>query len=943
MGDRLLLVESDSTLCGQLARFLTTLGYQVDAADSVGAALAALSKAPPALTLLDAQLDEDPATIAFATRQCKASLIIMGRPEVADALVIDIGVEVSPDRVLHKPFSAQGLSDIIQAALRARADEAEAVRRRLQERSELDEQLGALQAALGELTGMKASPPPPPEPLASATPAPQTPVVEPIAETPVAVAPVADAPVAQVPVAATPVAPSPVIAQQRAEPTDAAQPPVPVSASHDLLVAEDGVLPRSKRSAGPASRPLSPSASAQASVPPRSSMPPRASMPPGSSVPPGPILFKTSGAMGPLLDASVLPDLPLESMELIAQFALRPMTAESPLDPRGIYGPVTMPELIYNCFRDLFSGWLLLRRDAVTKTVLMRGGRPVFAQSNIKAETLGTMLVSTGRLSPEDSERSLRYADALGIRQGEAIVRLGMLSEDALRDGLRDQLMNRLVSCFSWGQAEYGLTYDPDASEGVEAADVNPLVVIFEGVKTRYPLAPLLAHYDLLVRQAPRTTSRLADYATMLRAYEDELAIAEACDGSRSLGEVLAVSPLGLIGTLRVMRALESMNCLTYGSVIKPKTRPSGSRSSDAHRSIRRSGSDSGSARSARSGDGGRVSGGYRTLRTDDRTATGSPKRLRPTGAHASGIRRAGTRRSEGTSEVAAPTSRGPESRPANSRGPGSRGPQSRGSRDPVGRRPTHSSAPQPASVRKDDSSANETPQALLARLEGADTSYALLGVSSSANRASISKAASGLMRTLTQLTMAGDPEVERGARAFFAKVKTAGEALTNPQRRRAYDALNLPIPPATGTDLVAAESDFKLGRICLANQAMDRARSYFERAAVQDPHQAIYQVYLAWATFTLADDSDRRTRMQAIELAREALKSDASRDDGYVLLGRMYQTANSHDQAVRAFSKALEINSGNTQARLGLEQLESDQDVAKKDTGLFGNLFSRR
>ncbi|MGK0362607.1 MAG: hypothetical protein ACI9U2_004928, partial [Bradymonadia bacterium] len=460
---------------------------------------------------------------------------------------------------------------------------------------------------------------------------------------------------------------------------------------------------------------------------------------------------------------------------------------------------------------------------------------------------------------------------------------------------------------------------------------------------------------------ARRATALLADYTTMLREYRDELVVAQACDGSRSLGEVLATSPLGLICTLRVMRALESMSCLTYASVTKAagvsgtrarvtsatvNARPSGPVPVDALRSTRRPSPDSGNTRRP---DAGRTSGSYRALRVDERTATGSQKILRPTGAHSGGIRRAGTRREDGTSEIPGSASRapvarntdtrGPQSRGSQSRGPQSRGPQSNGpqSNGPAARGRTPSDEPGPASAHE------ETPRALLARLEAAENSYALLDVALTANRASISEAAARLMRTLTQAATDGNPEIERAARALFTVVEKAGEALTNPQRRRTYDALNLPIQPAKGTDLVTAELDFKLGRICKANQAMDRARLYFERAAIQDPHQAIYQVYLAWATFALAPDTDRRTRAQAVELAREALKSDASRDDGYVLLGRMYQAITSHDQAVRAFGKALAINSGNADARAGLDQLESDQSSAKKDTGIFGSLFSRR
>jgi chain length determinant protein tyrosine kinase EpsG len=52
---------------------------------------------------------------------------------------------------------------------------------------------------------------------------------------------------------------------------------------------------------------------------------------------------------------------------------------------------------------------------------------------------MGMLLVDAGRLTPEDAERVLRMHRELGIRYGEAAMRLGLVSEDDIRQALARQ------------------------------------------------------------------------------------------------------------------------------------------------------------------------------------------------------------------------------------------------------------------------------------------------------------------------------------------------------------------------------------------------------------------------------------------------------------------------------------------------------------------------
>ena len=249
-----------------------------------------------------------------------------------------------------------------------------------------------------------------------------------------------------------------------------------------------------------------------------------------------------------------------------ARHALKPMQPTRPTDPHGIYGDITLGELLYNCFRDIFTGRLVLRRGPVRKQVYLLNGRPVSADSNVRSENLGYQLLLEGIISEAHLRRSVELAHERGIRQGEALIEMGVFGPAELDDHLRRQVRERLLNCFGWTGAEYGLVYDPTVGERADRFEVSPLVLIFDGIRTSFPVGPLVEHFDAFAGRAAATTEKLGDYATMLREFADELRVATLCDGRATVGEVLSRSPYGLIDTLRVLRALEITNCVRFGA-----------------------------------------------------------------------------------------------------------------------------------------------------------------------------------------------------------------------------------------------------------------------------------------------------------------------------------------------------------------------------------------
>lgn len=847
MAEKIILIEPDARLRGQMASFFATRDYIVSEAGSVGEALSALTHFKPSVALVNTPLDEDAATVAFAVRQSpQVALVVMGQPAALDEFRLAVGFEVRPQAFLEKPFTAKQLATQVDAALRALREAAQSKEEARAASARLGDEVGALAEALAQLARKRPS---------------------------------AEAP------------------------TGSAAPPPAPDPSEPVISAAPGVA------------------------------------------------LPEVDVASPVEDRSIL----------------KPMVPADPHDPRGIYGAITMAELFYNCFRDLYSGRLLLKRGDVWKSVRLLSGRPVRAASNVQSENLGALLVAAGRITPEQSERSIALAREGAGRQGEILVRMGLLTREALRAALRDQVRTRIVACFQWTDAEYGLGYEPGGAE-VEDSEVNPLALIFEGVHTGAPIEPLVRHYDGALRRFVVTTPKFGDYQALLRDRPQAAEIAALCDGNRVLAEVLGESSLTFIDTLRVVRALEVMQCIALG-----ERRPLAS--STAPRRVRPVGSPSGDlARPAWPPSTGSVDTMPRRftslpievrppppssppLPRRDTVSVAPPARptgdlVRPPATTSSGFHR--SRPTSAGAPVVRPSEPSgsfravPRAAAAPAPAPASQPPERpsvTGMRPPLPRTPSRPSQDTlvPAEA--------PTPAALLLqeieRIEKSENLYEVMGLESSVSLRAVRDQSQRLLRMLNvdQVVRLDEGLLDR-ARQAARRVAEATETLGSRPLRESYEALHLPLPTGrVGVDLLAAESSFNKGQVCSQYGLLDKAQRFFALAVEQDPHQAHYRVFLAHATYVQAPADDKRSRGKALDEAREALESVGGRDDAWVLAADMALGLANPDLAVRLYNKALDINSGNARAREALAAIERGDNKTPEGRGggILNKLFSRR
>lgn len=208
------------------------------------------------------------------------------------------------------------------------------------------------------------------------------------------------------------------------------------------------------------------------------------------------------------------------------------------IPPKGELGEPSLPRLLLDLHHARFDGRLLLSRDALEKSFLFQQGSPVFSESNRPSEMLGVQLMDSGRISREDYHRVSAYVVERKVKEGAALLELGLLDPKALFLALKHQVRGRLVECFGWPRGQFE-TLPEDAPEGAQPFRSDVYTLVQEGIETHWSpervLTDLEPHMDAVVarnRRLSRVQERLLwDDATQ--------AFIDALDGTRTLWRAL--------------------------------------------------------------------------------------------------------------------------------------------------------------------------------------------------------------------------------------------------------------------------------------------------------------------------------------------------------------------------------------------------------------------
>jgi CheY-like chemotaxis protein/tetratricopeptide (TPR) repeat protein len=196
-------------------------------------------------------------------------------------------------------------------------------------------------------------------------------------------------------------------------------------------------------------------------------------------------------------DALLVKPVPLaELLEVVGkqldsgQGARRGARAGASVQLSGRLEEMPVPALLHHLHGLRATGVLEVASGKKKKQIQLRDGHPEAVRSNLVNETLGHLLVASGKISWDAMHESIARVKRGEGLQGQILVAMHMLDEADLAAALRNQADEKLFEAFAWTQGSYRF------HRGARVKRANALTLkrgpadlILEGVRRRAPLA----------------------------------------------------------------------------------------------------------------------------------------------------------------------------------------------------------------------------------------------------------------------------------------------------------------------------------------------------------------------------------------------------------------------------------------------------------------------
>jgi len=195
--------------------------------------------------------------------------------------------------------------------------------------------------------------------------------------------------------------------------------------------------------------------------------------------------------------AIVKKPVPLDQLlALVSQHARAdgtPRNSAAAADLGGHFEEIPFPALLHHLHGLRASGVLALENGKKKKQIQLRDGIPVAIRSNLVNETLGELLVASGKITPDVLHESLLRMKAGEGLLGQVLVAMHMLDEADLATALHRQAEEKLLEVFGWetGVSKFHTGTRIKSSANTLALKRSPASLIFEGVRSRTPIAAI--------------------------------------------------------------------------------------------------------------------------------------------------------------------------------------------------------------------------------------------------------------------------------------------------------------------------------------------------------------------------------------------------------------------------------------------------------------------
>ncbi|HSP07738.1 MAG TPA: DUF4388 domain-containing protein [Acidobacteriota bacterium] len=222
---------------------------------------------------------------------------------------------------------------------------------------------------------------------------------------------------------------------------------------------------------------------------------------------------------------------------------------------KGDLSEVTLPDILEFLRVSRKTGVLSFKKERIRKSLYLKDGNVIFATSNVPGERLGDLLLSKGRISRDNYDKSVAML-ATKKRQGKILVEIGAITPKQLWEGVQDQIRQIVYSLFNWDSAFFYFSEGELPSRENITADVGISELIIEGIRRINEPQVLLGKFPSRDVLLGRMDFGLKD-RVKLEPFEKH--VLDLIDGQRTASDICRDSEIGDLETIKVLYMLVSI------------------------------------------------------------------------------------------------------------------------------------------------------------------------------------------------------------------------------------------------------------------------------------------------------------------------------------------------------------------------------------------------
>ncbi|MFN2547901.1 MAG: DUF4388 domain-containing protein, partial [Myxococcales bacterium] len=168
--------------------------------------------------------------------------------------------------------------------------------------------------------------------------------------------------------------------------------------------------------------------------------------------------------------------------------ALARLTGAQPASPvmEGSLDGKSVAAIFVELLRNKATGVLTITQDSTKRVITFQQGMVRFAQSNLKAETMGAAQIASGAIKQTSFDRAVALAKQQGIPLHEALATARVMTPDQLKVALKQQTAEVAAGALGWEGGQYKFEQKPvEAVGNVPDMRTSPVALVFEAAKRR--------------------------------------------------------------------------------------------------------------------------------------------------------------------------------------------------------------------------------------------------------------------------------------------------------------------------------------------------------------------------------------------------------------------------------------------------------------------------